>query len=507
MPPDRPQSKLRMLRDALADPWAREPPRPVRWLPSSRFRRNVLFNLAVGGITLGLLQLMPMWPWLAAKEEQALDWIVRMQAGVAPDQYAGAPFVLLELDEPTYRGWDEPLLVPRERLLRLIEWSVRGGAALVLVDVDLSRATGDDVALTRYLQTFVRDGPRAGTQVVLARTFREPYPPGSSPWREQRPSFLDDVVAAAPDLHWASTLFLQDRDLRIRRFRNAEPTCNDGTADVVPAAQLLALALLGDPGSGPENLERALAVQRPDCTRSEPPEAAPSDQLARLGDVEVALVGDRVSNRILYAFGWSDSGDAPNPTVSFEGRSVPLLTRLPARLVTDSAEPPDPGLLAGRIVVIGASYAESRDLHRTPLGWMPGAVILQNAIYSLLQNGGLKPPSAAVVAGVQISLLVVAALVFAALGSYWAVLVAAPLTLLALLPLSFWMFRSGVWLDLAIPIGAIQAVALARRYQERYSHFRIHWTRVRTLAAELEEEAWKPSEPEGTRDSERSSQR
>ncbi|MEN8158744.1 MAG: CHASE2 domain-containing protein [Myxococcota bacterium] len=496
-----------MLRDALADPWAREPPRPIRGLPGSRFWRNVLFNLAVGGFTLAVLQAVPEWPWLAAKEEQALDWVVRMQAGVAPERYAGAPFVLLELDERTYRGWDEPLLVPRDRLHALIEFAVRGEAALVLVDVDLSRRTPDDAALARYLRGFVRDGPRSGTQIVLARTFREPHPPGTSPWREQRPSFLDETVAGAPDLHWASTLFLQDRDLRIRRFRNAEPTCNDGTPDVMPAAQLLALALLRDPTGGPEALAEALAVQRPDCSLTQPPETAPPDRLARLGDVEVALVGNRVSNRILYAFGWSDSGDAPNPSVSFDGRTLPLFTRLPARLVTDTDQPPDPGLLAGRIVVIGASYAESRDVHRTPLGWMPGAVILQNAIYSLLQNGGLKPPSTATVLSIQLGLLVAAALIFASLGSYWAVLIAAPVSLLALLPFSFWMFRSGMWLDLAIPIGAIQAVAVARRYQERYSHFRIHWTRVRQLAAELEEEAWKPDSPEEAREREASSQR
>lgn len=479
--------KLRMLREALADPAGRAPVRKVRGLPDSRFWRAVLFNLVVGGATLAALRLAPDWPWLATREEQALDWMVRMQAGVAPEGDA-TPFVLLELDEDTYRAWGEPLFVPREPLRELIEFAVRGGAALVLVDVDLSRPSDGDAGLVAYLSSFVREGPRSdGPQILLARTFREPHPPGRSPWREQRPSFLDEVVAGAPDLHWASTLFLQDPDLRIRRFRNAEPTCNDGAGDVVPAIQLLGLALLEDRAAGPERLAAALAPERPACGGAAATAPAGPVEL-RLGDVDVTVAADRVSTRILYAFGWSQGGDAPNPTVRFEGRDVPLLTRLPARLVTEAAAPPDPSLVAGRIVTIGASFAESRDLHRTPLGVLPGAVILQNALHSLLQNGGLKPPPAALVAAVQLGLLGLAAFGFAALSSFWATLLAAPLTIAALLPLSFWLFRAGVWLDLAIPIGAIQILAFARRYAERYAQFRAQLERVRGLAADLEKE-------------------
>src|SRR5262245_10012904 len=171
------RSRLRLLREALADPEAQAPVRPVRGLPTSRYWRAVLFNVAVGAVMLAALRLAPEWPWLATREEQALDWVVRMQAGVAPPRYAGPPFVLLELDEASYRGWDEPLVVPRDRLRDLVEFSVRGGAALVLVDVDLSRPTPEDASLTEYLASFVREGARsAGPQIVLARTFREPYP-------------------------------------------------------------------------------------------------------------------------------------------------------------------------------------------------------------------------------------------------------------------------------------------------------------------------------------------
>jgi len=43
-------------------------------------------------------------------------------------------------------------------------------------------------------------------------------------------------------------------------------------------------------------------------------------------------------------------------------------------------------------MVIGASFAESRDRHLTPLGEMPGTLVLINAIQSLYQHGELTAP-------------------------------------------------------------------------------------------------------------------
>lgn len=52
----------------------------------------------------------------------------------------------------------------------------------------------------------------------------------------------------------------------------------------------------------------------------------------------------------------------------------------------------DPSWLAGRVVGIGASFAESRDRHLTPLGEIPGALVLINAMQSLYRHGELTAP-------------------------------------------------------------------------------------------------------------------
>ena len=152
--------------------------------------------------------------------------------------------MFLEIDESSYRVWGEPLLTPRDKLRRLIEFSTEGGAAVVLVDIDLSRKTGPHDAALAALVREVGEDPDSAP-LVLARTFREPLPGSADARREERASFLDPVVEAAPNVYWASTLFLRESDLRIRRFRNLEPTCNGERGNVIPAMQLLAASLVG----------------------------------------------------------------------------------------------------------------------------------------------------------------------------------------------------------------------------------------------------------------------
>ena len=73
------------------------------------------------------------------------------------------------------------------------------------------------------------------------------------------------------------------------------------------------------------------------------------------GDLDIALSGDRVSSRILFNFGAPDSlSQGLVPRIEFDGREVPLLTRLSARLVTEASQPLDANVVRGRVALIGA---------------------------------------------------------------------------------------------------------------------------------------------------------
>ena len=78
------------------------------WLPRSRYWRDVVVSLGLGCVLALALRAAPETGWLATKQDQAMDWMVRMHSGVSPVEYRGVPFVFVDLDEATYRGWGEP---------------------------------------------------------------------------------------------------------------------------------------------------------------------------------------------------------------------------------------------------------------------------------------------------------------------------------------------------------------------------------------------------------------
>jgi hypothetical protein len=108
-----------------------------------------------------------------------------------------------------------------------------------------------------------------------------------------------------------------------------------------------------------------------------------------------------------------------------------------------------PGI-AGSIAVIGGSFEDSGDWYKSPLGQMPGAIILINSIDALAQHGTLKEPSAAQQFAFSLAFII---LVSTLVGLFRA-RVAASLSLIAIAALSLItvpMFRSGVMFNVAIP--------------------------------------------------------
>lgn len=162
---------------------------------------------------------------------------MRMYSGTTPGAGRGLPFTIVDIDEQTYRSWEEPLVIPRDRLAGLIRFAVERSPAVVVVHVDLSRRSGPgDAVLERYLAGLgpglhavgLASGPAIGSArspILLARTFREALPPKQG--YERRPSFLDGITAGIPSIHWAAPLFEISEDLVVRRWRLIETVCAD----------------------------------------------------------------------------------------------------------------------------------------------------------------------------------------------------------------------------------------------------------------------------------------
>jgi CHASE2 domain-containing sensor protein len=63
-------------------------------------------------------------------------------------------------------------------------------------------------------------------------------------------------------------------------------------------------------------------------------------------------------------------------------------------------------------------------------------------------------------------LIILISMAFSFFNSFWGMFLSGGLIILAIIPLSFLFFRSGVWLDFAAPLTAIQLHQIAARIEE-----------------------------------------
>lgn len=443
------------------------------------FLRKFLVSLAIAIGIDAALHLMHGRPWLTRIEDDAMDWAIGLYRGATPSRERLVPFTLVEIDDATFDAWEAPPYIPRDRLATLVRAIAALEPAVLVVDIDLSgRAEPEaDEELADLLRQHGQ--PEAATRVapvILARSFRR----GDGQW-QPRASFLDPVVEANPHLHLASCLFEREVDWEIRRWRLWESLCteSDGAArvEVVPSIQLLAAAVVLTPGASLQELVSSLTRE---VTRSggDPctDEAANShgshssggaQGVVRIGDLELRVPPERVGQRIVFRYAAREAlgPDERYPRDPRTGQE--LLSVVSALPISEAGAPLSPELFAGRIVVIGGSFHEGRDLHRTPLGPMPGALVIINAIDSLLEYGEIQPPSPLAKWLVILTTVLAMSLVFARFDSTTGPIVAGGLILLVLLPSSVLLFKDGYWVDFGVPLLSVWIHRSAARIHER----------------------------------------
>ena len=457
--------------------WAQPSPSLAKWLKSlytcwigiPHVARGIMVGLTIALLTHVFQETEP----VRKLEDAGLDWMIGMYRGVPRSSSTDLrPILFLDIDERSYRHWGEPLFTPRDKLLKLIRYAVEGGAAAVIVDVELSSTSGNnDQALQDYLSNFDAGLPHA-PEILLVRGIRMPVLKEDG-LVEQRRSFLDDSVKNNSHLHWAAPLYQLDEDAIVRRWRLWEATCvkygTTGTEQVsaLPSFQLLASVLLKEGNNGARNLQNALQGQLPASCKNTANEGKHTGKDSiRVGDVRFHAIGNSVETRILYSIPWRLKSGESYPKVDWQGDpNYPLFTIKPAVVVTETVEP-KPADLQGQVVFIGSSFADSRDIYSTPIGAMPGVMINANAFLSFYQNGEAEE-SPWLKNGLKVLLIVVIAVVFAQLPGIVAKAVASFVTLLFILPASFWLFRSGVWIDFVLPLAAVEFHAMAVEFEEK----------------------------------------
>jgi len=419
------------------------------WQQLPNLARRLIANLAVGLSILLILQFFHHGRFMHEMQDLGVDWVIKMQRGSTPTKESPR-FVLLDIDEYTYQNWHEPVLVPRDKLLTLIKFAVSGQPKVVIVDVDLSypvnrsseKLTAEDKALFDYLQYYDNYCTAFNCpHILLVRTFRPSLEFENQD--ELRPSFLENVVNQSKYIHFASVLFDLERDNVLRRWHLWKTLCQIG---VVPSTQLLTAILILNPEQANYLIKKGFEqMLSKECSCQK---TVDSEYVGFGKALELSLSPSRLSRRILYNFAWHET--APLASDGYRVLSTLSAHTIISQLGKNALNNEQ---LKDNIVEIGGSYRAARDIYMTPLGEMPGTLVVINAIHSLLQFGELQPPHWFWMLLFQIVFIVLISLPFAyfenSVFGNWLSLI---LVICVIIPLSFWLFRYGVWLDFAVSL-------------------------------------------------------
>ncbi len=434
-------------------------------------RRPFLFNLAID-ICLGALiefVLVPViyrtpWPVGAVLEgawavrrigDNIADSLSRLSSTIPTGHQQTTPFVFLDIDEATWKSWGSPLITPRDRLAALVKIASPLQPAAIFLDVDLSfpLAEGDtDGQLRALLADYDK---KATAPLVLVRSLISTGTAPKEALKERHTVY--EGGALSPKIIWSTTFFEEGPDGLVRRWRLTENVCDRGAPHTIASAEL---ALAAIAAGKKDELTKTLARLTPtSCGAKAGAEDAKPVLDLGAGRV-IRFDEEETTRRILYSLRWeeADASQATRPRflgpmVEFRGRQTPLLTVLPAATLLEAKtwqDAPLRALFAGRIVTIGGSFGESGDIHRTPVGPMPGAVVVANAVHALSMAGTPHEPGPAERLGWSFLLVTATSLAFYFLRPAVAALVMGAF-LLALMRLTLDTFRSGVALDLAVP--------------------------------------------------------
>jgi adenylate cyclase len=349
-----------------------------------------------------------------------------------------AAVAVVAVDEDAFAALGERQPLPRRYLADLADFLLKSGARVVALDFVMTTATAADadaalVAVSRRAEA------GGGGRLVFAAVARErPGPDGAryemgggfSPALLARFGFSNTPVGG---------------DGIIRRMAPVLPAVDGG---FLPSFALAVVAG-GDAGAG-ASLDEALRAG-----------GATTLSIPARGGEGRGIRPEPISLSALAGAAWRV--DFVGPAGTFTTFPSGPLVEMARSGISAGADNP----FRDKIVLIGATFAESRDLHPTPVGLMAGVEIQANMVHTLLARRVLQPPPWTS----NLVLLVGACLVVSVLSLWlrplWLTLAAVALVA-ALAAASYEAYvRRGYWLDCIAPLVAMVAYVQASRLVAR----------------------------------------
>jgi CHASE2 domain-containing sensor protein len=461
-----------------------------QWKKRNPKRFEIALSIVIGVLIEIALTISQPPPLLIVRKvaDETADRMIRLADQVGTTTLPTPAITLIDIDDATWLEWGANVVTPRDRIAVLLHRIAASQPLAIVLDVDLSYPDpkGEGV-LYGVLQNYPDNAPPLILVRALKHLALKPHAPpeqritiyelpfeGKVPVLEGKDASVDGkeptvgsqvpAVKGKENITFAAPLFERDADGLVRRWRLFVQTCIDNHPQVVPAAHVAAAVLAREAVAHKTNtlaahpiwqkLSSNLAAFNADnCEATRPIEKgviAADTEFAR----KIAVDRTDASTRIIYRVGWRNGAAALGPSIVMDGIHMPLVSVRPARLVTSpEATTPIPGLV-GHIVIVGGSFADSGDWHQTPLGRMPGSLLLANAILALTINGTPTEPDFWKRTKISLVIIAFAAVCAAYLRAIVAGLASATFVV-AIMLLSLRSFQSGVVIDLAVPaVGA-----------------------------------------------------
>jgi len=390
---------------------------------------------AVGLLASVLVSAASSLGYLEGWQAHALDLLQRLQGRRLPHDV-----VLVGIDEAAFEGLGRRQPIARDYLARVVRGVAKSGAAALGIDITLATPTTPeaDAALAAAIRDFADGGL---SRVVLLG----PLAPGAGPLGEA--TLGPHVVLASPSVP-------ADDDGFIRRIDPVLPGPGGRPAPTLGLAIAARLAGLDGPA-----LDEALATGRPLA-------------LARVHS-SGALVPDQ-SRPVVARAGLEWPINYVGPAGSF----LTIPSDVMAAVGDAEGEPAADNPLRGRAVLVGGTFADSRDFYPTPHGLMAGVEVHASVVHMLNTRRFIQPSNWLAGFGINAAVVLVAGVVLLALRPLTGTLVCVLGSLVVGVPAALLAFdRGGYWIDFVLPVAATSLMGLGsdaldrRRFRDSFARY------------------------------------
>ena len=407
----------------------------MKLLQTLRRRKRRFFKSLFLGVGVSILVSIASYlGYLDSIEAKALDLLLRLRG-----QQRSPGIVLIKIDDQAFEKLGEKQPLPRNYIASLVDIAARGGAKIVGIDIELKVATdpAEDEKLIKAIAVAEANGVTKIVPVYVIRPGKE-------------------------DEHGATYRHAPffDPGLKVGGgFANA-PMDGDGIVRQVP------LAVRGEDGTILPSLALAVLARHAGYDSASLSGQLRGGATVRLNLPEWHKLNGKLlaqstpfefhldeSWKINFAGGQGSFASLPSePLAQLARANIPLAADNPFR---------------GKIVLIGASFQDSRDFFATPNGLMSGLEIHANIIHTLLTRSHIRPANR-ILAMLLLLLFAVAASVLTTLLRPVTVMVLSLVAIpVVLLPLSYAaLTQLGLWVDFATPLLVTSWGALATEYRD-----------------------------------------